>query len=374
MKDLYHTDPSVRSNAIRVIPSFGVKAEKAVPRLVEITHDRDASPRVKTVIAFQYMAIRGTDRSRVVEALGKRISSDTNSIVRFEAARALRRFGPDGCAVVADLVRGVGDGSTYELRSACIIALIVAGVDSEKGPDTRVTDALILRTKAGIEPTTQVRLEAIIALGAMGRPHDPRKLAQVLSALKENFPSSNKVIRIWSHVSIMALEDKVDKNYLKIIADYLKDRERDIRVQAVTALGALQSKSQDYLPNILDLFRAKDDVEVLSAACSALGHIGNRGPRVLRVLINQTEKTGTENHPLILAAASALAQLASTDAEAVAALDKVLARDDLTRQQKDTLRLAIEEGKKAKMDDDTKPKARTGEKPEKGIIDKKGRK
>ncbi|HWG45733.1 MAG TPA: HEAT repeat domain-containing protein [Gemmataceae bacterium] len=356
-KDLEHKDPSVRSNTIRVIPSFGVKAESAVPILVARTHDQDASCRVKAVIAFQFMAIRGTDRVRVVKALGERISSDPQAIVRYEAAKALRRFGPDGREVVADLVRGVGDSGTYELREACIIALIVAGVDPTKGPDVRVTDALILRSKAGIEPTTQVRLEAIIALGAMGRPQDPKKLAQVFGALKQNFLSPNKIIKIWAHVSVMALEDKVDKTYLKTIADYLKDPERDIRVQAVTALGALKDKAQDYLPDMLKLFRAREDSEVVIAASQALGHMGNKGPRVLQALINQTEKTDVKDVPIILAAASALAQLAPEDAEVVAALQKVRSGGLLTLQQKETLRLAIEDGKKAKIDD-TKPKAR----------------
>jgi hypothetical protein len=365
-KDLDHRDPSVRAAAIRVIPSFGIKAETAVPRLAEIaTRDPDASPRAKAVIAFQYMAIRGTDRQRVVEALGTIISHDGQAIVRYEAARALTRFGADGREVVADLVRGVGDRSTFELREACIMALIVAGVDPKKGPDARVTDALILRSKAGIEPTAQVRLEAIIALGAMGRPQNPAKLNQVYGALEQNCsPQQNKVIRIWAHVSIMALKDTVDKKYLDIIAKYLDPKEtRETRVQAVTALGALQSKSQDYLPNILNLFRVREDEEVMIAACKALGNMGNRGPRVIQTLVNQTEKTGIENVPIVVAAASALAKLGVTDAEATAALNKLLQEGGiLNTQQKATLRLAIEDGKKARIDDDAKPKkARTEE-------------
>jgi len=268
-------------------------------------------------------------------------------------------------------VRGVGDNATWELRESCIMALIVAGVDPKKGPDVRVTDALILRSKAFIEPTVQVRLEAIIALGAMGRPQDPKKLAQVISALKENFLSQNKVIKIWAHVSIMALEDKVDKKYLDIIAKYLKDEERDIRIQAVTALGALQSKAQDYLPNILELFRSREDSEVVIATCNALGNMGNRGQRVIRALIVQSEKPGVENVPIVMAACTALAKLGVGDSEAMAALDKALASDDLNKQQKATLRIAIEDGKKAKMDD-TKPKAR-GEQPKNpngGVIKK----
>ena len=184
------------------------------------------------------MGIRDTDIIRVVKALGERISSDTQAIVRYEAAQALTRFGPDTREVVADLVRGVGDTSTWELRHACIVALIVAGVDPKKGPDERVTDALLLRTQTFYEPTVQVRLESIMARGRMGRPQNPKKLQQVLAALKSptNYNSQNKTIRIWSHVSLMALEDKVNDKYLQVVADYLTDREA--RHQGASGDGA----------------------------------------------------------------------------------------------------------------------------------------
>ena len=83
-----------------------------------------------------------------------------------------------------------------------------------------------------------------MALGAMGRPQNPKKLQQVLAALKSptNYNSQNKTIRIWSHVSLMALEDKVNDKYLQVVADYLTDRERDIKVQAVTASGACRKR------------------------------------------------------------------------------------------------------------------------------------
>ncbi len=164
--DLIHPDPSVRANAISVIPGFREDAMDAIPLIVDRTRDKDASPRVKAVLAIKIMGIRDTDIIRVVKALGERISSDTQAIVRYEAAQALTRFGPDTREVVADLVRGVGDTSTWELRHACIVALIVAGVDPKKGPDERVTDALLLRTQTFYEPTVQVRLESIMARAA----------------------------------------------------------------------------------------------------------------------------------------------------------------------------------------------------------------
>src|SRR6516162_5319642 len=85
-KDLTHPDPSVRATAISVIPGFREDAMGAIHLLVDRTRDKDASPRVKAVLALKFMGINGADRERVVKALGERIATDTQAIVRYEAA------------------------------------------------------------------------------------------------------------------------------------------------------------------------------------------------------------------------------------------------------------------------------------------------
>jgi HEAT repeat protein len=345
MKDLSHADPSIRANAISMIPFFREKAMGAIPLIVERMHDKDASPRVKAVLAIKIMGIRETDRTRVVKALGERISTDTQAIVRYEAAIALRRFGPDGQEVTADLVKGIGDASTWELRSACIHALIVAGVDPKKGPDTRVIDALLLRTNTFYETTFKVRLEAIIALGALGRPQNPEKLRQVLATLKSpaNYNSQNKTIRIWSHVSLMALEEKVNAKYLQTVADYLKDREADVRAQAVMALGALEDKAHEHVGDICRMLQYEKEPAVRGTTCEALGRMGDRSPRVLRALIRQTEWDDTENVSVVLSACGALAQLRVPDADVMEALNKVLDHKSLDLRAKNIVRDAIKD-------------------------------
>jgi HEAT repeat protein len=362
--ELSHRDPSVRANAIMAIPYFRERSEDSVPLLVKCTYDSDASPRAKAVLALKMMGIRGSDVTRVVQALGRLVGHDSQAIIRFEAAQALTRFGADTREVVGDLVKGIGDSSTWEIRHACIIALIYAGVDKKKGPDLRVTDALLLRINSYYyEPTTQVRLRAIMALGAMGRPQDPSKLKQVLLALQrpENYKSSNKVIRIWSHVSLMALEDKANEKDLKTIAEYLKDHERDVRVQAVTALGALQDKAHEYISDILRLLQEEKEMAVLAAACNALCQMGDGGDKVRKALIKLTEFDDAASTSVVLAACNALAQIGVASPDAMEALNKVLAHKALSDQAKDIVKKDIVEIKKPKKDlrrvkDDDKPK------------------
>jgi hypothetical protein len=356
--DLEHSDPSVRATAIEAVTHFPNQAQDVVPLLVKRTNDQDASPRVKAVLALKMVGIRGTDRSRVVEALGRRISSDTQAIVRYEAAQALMRFGPDCQAVLRDLVAGLRDSSTFELREACIMVIMVAGVDEKKGPDANVIDALILRSKVFSEPTAKVRLEAIMALGAMGRPHDPAKLAQVYRALEDHFHSTNFAVQLWAHVSKMALEEKIDKAYLKKIADHLADSrsDRETKSQAVAALGALQSKAEEFLPEMVAMMRKEKDVPVLISGCQALGRMQNKGTRVLDVLMRQLEREKAEEVPVVIAASQALAQLGANTPEVMEALQKALERPALNPQAKEVIRRAIEEIQKPK-DLDRSPKA-----------------
>src|SRR5262249_41481353 len=145
-----------------------------------------------------------------------------------------------------------------------------AGVNPDEGPDPRVTAALIRRADFQSEPTTQVRLKAIMALGAMGRPQSPADYTKVMEVLKSknNYKSSDPTVQIWSHVAIIALDEKADTKDLDTIAEYLKRREAAVRFQAVTALGALEEKAQAYVANLCDLVlrpRGESDPQVLAA-------------------------------------------------------------------------------------------------------------
>ena len=55
--DLKHSDPSVRSEAILAIALFGNAATEAIPLLLDRCLDRDASPRVKAVLALTVLEI-----------------------------------------------------------------------------------------------------------------------------------------------------------------------------------------------------------------------------------------------------------------------------------------------------------------------------
>lgn len=340
-KDLHDPDPSVRAAALLAVIYFGQAATRAIPDVVDRLHDPDASPRAKAAMVLRMIPHLPADRSRIIKGLGRAIANDPQTIIRYEAAVSMKFMcplvGKDERSAIQDLLVSVKSTSTFELREACIEALIYAGPDPKTGPDPRVTRELITKANFQFEPTQRVRLKAITALGALGRPQNPKDLADVMSVLKSryNYHSKKPVVRIWTHVAIIALEEKADTKDLDTIADYLKNKEAFIRAEAAKALGALEDKAQNYVANICDLLQREEDPNVKESAALALGRMRNTGARVIGELIRITEEQDKKFIPAVLNACLALGELGANTPEVMKALNKVLERRDLEDYQKD---------------------------------------
>jgi HEAT repeat protein len=226
--------------------------------------------------------------------------------------------------IIDDLIRGARDRNTCELRQACIQTLITS-VDREKGPEPKVTDILIERTSVTGEPSKQVRMQAIIALGAVGRPHSPAKLKQVLKALHDHYYSTDKSIRIWTHVSLMALNEEIKQKDVNMIVDCLdpQKNDREVRKQAVLALGAMAKKTTEHVKDICALLKDEKETMVQEAACRALARMGDKSDRVVSALIRLTEKDTKKTNEVVMAACATLAQLHVDDTEVIDALKAV---------------------------------------------------
>jgi HEAT repeat protein len=341
MIDLRNEDPYVRGLAIMTLLGFRDKVMNAVPTLIPmLKKDVDAGVRVKIVLALKAMALNGADRENAIKALAHAVGHDSQSIVRFEAARALNRLLSSGETVqvteeaIDDLIRSVNDTKrTCELRQACIMALI-ACVDREKGPEPKVTDALIKRSNVQAEPSKQVRMQAIIALGTVGRPHSPAKLKEVLKALNAHYNSTDKSIKIWTHVSLMALGEKIQKKDVNMIVKCLNDpKDREVRKQAILALGAMEKKTTDHVKDICDRLEIETETMVQEAACRALPSMGDKSERVLKALINLTKLDSRKSNEVVMAACAALTQIHVASPEVLAAMRAVLKHDTLNEQE-----------------------------------------
>jgi HEAT repeat protein len=272
-------DPSKRAEAINSLVLFGKKAEEAVPVVIDRLGDIDLSPKAKAVMALRVMPVREADRPKLIEGLAKRVDPYTESqaIIRYEAARTLLAHAEYAQAAIPALLRAAQDRTTWETRQVCLAVLRVAGKEENKGPDPRVTQALL---RALTDSSTAVRMEAIVGLGAMGRPGDPRLYKLVLDKLtaqvnRRNNPSLN----IWARVSIMNLDEAAAEYHVKIIARYVAHDKQEIRLTAMQAVSAMRKYGKPAIPFLVEALNHRDELTA-ATALAALLDIDENDPTV----------------------------------------------------------------------------------------------
>src|SRR5207247_2127813 len=120
-------------------------------------------------------------------------------------------------------------------------------------------------------------LEGTIGLGAMGRPADPMLRDMALRALQGQLSSRDRVLALWSHVSLMSL-DKVTDAGLGAVVKELRNPDLQVRIQAAQALGAMGTHARVCSPNLVSMLQDREPA-VAAAACSALVSVGASNAR-----------------------------------------------------------------------------------------------
>src|SRR5262249_32000667 len=139
-------DPSARENAIATLKYYGMVAREAIPLLIDRTKDADVSIRVNAAIAIGMI---GLDEPQI-EPGGSalvRLLGDDQAIVRYQAALALSRIGPDAKSAIPKLIINLHSDpyskkESWEIRRAAASALGNVAQDKQNGPDVKVTAAL----------------------------------------------------------------------------------------------------------------------------------------------------------------------------------------------------------------------------------------
>jgi HEAT repeat protein len=291
--ELRSSDASVKEKAIAVIPVYGASASHLVPEFVKCCHDQDLGPKVKAIMALAVMEIDKKDELQVVGVLAD-ILADRNEqlAAKLQAALTLTRFNDEARArALPGLIAGVNDGGSWQIRKASIMALRQIGYDKKDGPDKSATGALCSATGDSVY---EVRLEAVQALGYLNKPKDPilygrvHKKLSTLTEINDNAPEVDKVVAIWSHVSLMQIDGVTEAGVLNV-TKYLSDHALQVRGQAVSALGALGIKGKPALPRLIDMLQDKDKGIVVAAAWSMVA-IGDKDLKALNALKEMSER------------------------------------------------------------------------------------
>ncbi len=287
-------DPSVQETAMKVVPYFGSKAGAAAPALIARLRDQerpDIACRAHAILALSAIAeyVSDEDAVKAVRALMYTIDSDGQAILRYHATVALGSYGSRATVAIPSLAHRIQDPNSWELRQAAVVSLsTIAGGGDKMPPDGRAVFAIASRLLGDIEKSGQVRMAAVMALGAMGRPALASEFSLSLQALRKETKDPDKSVQIWAMVALMAV-DKVTKEGLNDVAKFLTGKDGMAKVTAMRALGAMGKEARPKIPDIINLV---DDNDTLLAATAidVLGGFGSQARDAIPALKKVMEK------------------------------------------------------------------------------------
>lgn len=274
-RDLTHSDPTIREDAIVAISLFGDDCnDRVITKLImDRCTDRDHSLRTRAVIALATIHIDKEDLPRVIDLLVTLMTRDAQVVVRYQAAIALSRYGEEAASRIQQIIQAANDPS-WRVRQAALMVLATAGRPEQKAPPNPMAVQGML--DALRDPAVHVRVEAIKGLGWLGKPADPTLLKTVDNALRLQTSNSNKIVVIYAWVSLMAITETNQEEVVKGIASLLKHEESRIKIAAATALALLRERSKFAMGDLIELLNDQD-VKVVVAGILAIGSIEKPG-------------------------------------------------------------------------------------------------
>ena len=246
MKD---SDVEVRRAAARSLANLD--DPRAIPAFIEATRDSDAEVRATAAMALgQFEDPRGQP---ALLALLK----DSDKHVRYAALSGLHSM-PG--TVPADAVLSALNDADPEIRQAAIGLAFNQVTDREEGTaaDPRYVAAF---TKLLSDQNTEVRIQAVSALGEMGLTQAP---APLLAAAKDQKPEVRGAVA----ASLARIGDPKAVPVLKVMPG---DTDADVREWAITALGEIRDQSA--LEALVGALKSTDPA-VRRSAARALGQRG----------------------------------------------------------------------------------------------------
>jgi HEAT repeat protein len=279
----------------------GPHGGQLVTSLIGRCADQDASVRVRAIQALTILDVKKEEIPGIVKAMDNRmrLSQESQVVVRFQAAVCLMRFGEDSRDALTGLLSGAEDPQSFEVRRMSLRALQNCGHLPNGTADPRVTRVLL---KCLSDPTAGVRLEAVIALGSVGRCPDPMLQLRVDQMIPQMINDRDKVVGIWALVTWMSI-DKPDEPRVARLKGNLSSTDQRIRINTIRALGIIGARVRSVLPALIELLHDKDPV-IVTLACTTLAGLGKDAMPAVKALTDLSERKDVEKVIAAIAAAS----------------------------------------------------------------------
>jgi HEAT repeat protein len=279
---LKDSDPAVRKNAAEALESIGSLAQSQLPALIALLNDPDKDVQIAAIRAIKTM---GAEAEEAVPALCKALKHPEES-VRKKVVNTLANLGPAARAAVPDLAQALKDKSPG-VRVEAAVALGKMGTDAaparkELGEAIRDSQPEVtlnaLSAIAALGPeavpllpdlekaltvkSKEVRLRALAALAAIGRD------------AKGAIPSIIEAMEVEDyHAAARETLMKIGTDSIAPLIKALSNRDKGIRLGAVTCLGEFKGDAKAAVPALQKLLQSEKELKIRVQANAAIGKI-----------------------------------------------------------------------------------------------------
>jgi HEAT repeat protein len=317
IEEINHRDPGRRAAAISTVLLFGPdRAYAALPAILTQLNKHtfatplDVSVRVNAATAIGLILGSAKEpeikHQREAVKLLKRLTKDSQAIVKFRAVQALGRVGEEAKDAIIDIVPLLNDTFACEVRQAAAITLGQIAQDKVKGPDVKVLEHLW--SKCLRDPAAQVRLAAIQSLTWLGAPADAKAKDQLVRALQPvAFKDTEPTVQLWAHMAIMSITHTVSTDNVQPVIKFMEHAEVPVRVQAAQAIGTIGPKAKSGIPSLIRGLTDKDPT-VIMVCVWALGRMEDNATMAVAPL-EKIVKAADMPEPIQEAAKEAISQI-----------------------------------------------------------------
>lgn len=315
------------NGAFRNDGADSAEAKAVVPALCSVLKSADPVFRVEAADALASMR---ADAKVAVPALANALK-DSDVVVRRHAARALENIGPDAKDALPAVIAALKD-SDAGVRYSCLSALQKMYCETKTVVTMRcdVKTVVPVLIEALRDPNIQMRTSAAIALGNIG----PEAAAATPTLQHVQLNDSDEMVRWDAGVAL----GKIHVDSVSYLLPALRSPDSNVRLRAVSALGAMPVELKVGLPLLISALKDPDST------------VRNRAISVLNVIPHSTasdelpglssaipELIGAQKDPnntVRAQATSLLGRTGPTERDAVLALITALNDSDgMVRQQ-----------------------------------------
>ena len=291
---LQDKDDHVRVKAMKALSEIGNISQTDLQKIMQIMKDaKVADLRLQAILVIRRM---GEEASDAVPVLTERLKDDSPD-VREEAAKTLGNLGPLAKSAVPALADALQHrDKKHEVRQEAALAIgniLAASNISSDDPAGAATNAAVgaAALEAGLrDPIREVRLSSLQGLEKMGSP-GKTAVPQILKELKEK----DREIRGQAVVTLGAIGPDA-KEAVGPLAQIVVD-DKELRVSAGQALGKIKKPAVTVLIKLL----FNSSPQVRRVCIEALGEMGpDAGALAARQLsVLYAKETDKTNHELI---------------------------------------------------------------------------